>query len=83
MSHIMLDCVFRSCSHTHIYLFMYYFYCLEFYFLSVNYFSFYVKHFELRKETALYINKFIIIISSQFVVVRSPLTDIVVFPGSH
>ena len=35
---------------------MYYFYCLEFYFLSVNKItsmSFYVKRFELRKETVL------------------------------
>ena len=45
--------------HTYIiiyYLFMYDFYCLEFYFVSVKItftFSFYVKRFELRKETTL------------------------------
>ena len=32
--------LFLETLHTHIYLFMYYFYCLEFYFLSVNYFVF-------------------------------------------
>ena len=50
---IMNEECLRGMTHTNVYLFIY-LYCLELYFVSVNYLVFYVKRSELRKETAQY-----------------------------
>ena len=53
---------FRNCSHTNVYVFLYTTFIVYNYICISKLLCLYVKRFELRMETALYKNKYIIII---------------------